>query len=329
MVDLFAFIKEKLKSTEKKRIIFPEYTDERVLGAAKRLAEENIVTPIFLGNHESVLHYAKQFNIKLAQYEVINVETFEHKQQLITTYINRRYKKIDAQTAEEAIKDPNLLATLLVYINFADGLVSGATHTTSSAVRPALQVIKTKKDVNKVSGAYIMVRGDEKYIFADCAINIAPTSEDLAEITLQSAATAKLLQIEPKIAMLSFSTKGSAQSKETDKIIKALHLVKNAEPSLVVDGEIQFDAAYVPSLATKKAPNSALKGDANVFVFPNLEAGNISCKITERLGGFQAVGPILQGLNRPVNLLSRGCSEDDVYKVALITALQATQPQYT
>src|SRR5699024_2864000 len=187
----------------------------------------------------------------------------------------------------------------------------------------ALQIIKPKKTVNKVSGAYLMIKDQEQYIFADCAINISPTSEELAEIALQSAATARLLQIDPKVAMLSFSTKGSAQSPETAKIISAVRQVKATDPTLIIDGEVQFDAAYMPTLAAKKAPDLSINGDANVFVFPNLEAGNISCKIAERLGGFQAIGPIIQGLNRPVNLLSRGCSEDDVYKVALFTALQA------
>ena len=170
-----------------------------------------------------------------------------------------------------------------------------------------------------------MVREDEKYVFADCAINIAPDSNDLAEIAIESAKTARMFDIDPRVAMLSFSTKGSAVSPETDKVSTAVAEAKQREPELVLDGEFQFDAAFVPSVAAKKAPDSVIKGDANVFVFPSLEAGNIGYKIAQRLGNFEAVGPILQGLNRPVNDLSRGCSEEDVYKLALITAAQALE----
>ena len=167
-----------------------------------------------------------------------------------------------------------------------------------------------------------MVRDDERYVFADCAINISPEAEDLAEIAGESAKTARLFDIDPRVAMLSFSTKGSAKSPETEKVTEALELAKEKDQSLVIDGEFQFDAAFVPSVAEKKAPDSVLKGNANVFVFPSLEAGNIGYKIAERLGGFEAVGPILQGLNKPVNDLSRGCNADDVFKLALITAAQ-------
>ena len=170
-----------------------------------------------------------------------------------------------------------------------------------------------------------MVRDDEKYVFADCAINITPDSQDLAEIAVESAQTARLFDVEPRVAMLSFSTKGSAKSPETERVVEALEIAKEKDSSLVIDGEFQFDAAFVPSVAAKKAPDSVLKGDANVFVFPSLEAGNIGYKITQRLGGFEAVGPVLQGLNRPVNDLSRGCSADDVYKLAIITAAQSTE----
>jgi len=211
---------------------------------------------------------------------------------------------------------------MLVYMNQANGLVSGAVNSTADTVRPALQIIKTKEGVKRTSGAFVMVRGDQRYVFADCAINIAPEADDLAEIASESAKTARLFDIEPRVAMLSFSTNGSAKSEETEKVTDALKLAKEKDPSLVIDGEFQFDAAFVPSIAEKKAPDSILKGDANVFIFPSLEAGNIGYKIAERLGGFEAVGPILQGLNQPVNDLSRGCNAEDVYKLALITAAQ-------
>ena len=205
----------------------------------------------------------------------------------------------------------------------AHGLVSGAAHTTAETVRPALQIIKTKPGISKASGAFIMVKDDLRFVFADCAITIAPTSEDLAEIAVESAKTALAFGITPKVAMLSFSTKGSAKSKETEKVVNATAIAKSMAPEIVIEGELQFDASIVPAIAAKKAPGAAVQGDATVFVFPSLEAGNIGYKIAERLGGFEAIGPILQGLNAPVNDLSRGCSAEDVYKLAYITAAQA------
>jgi phosphate acetyltransferase len=177
--------------------------------------------------------------------------------------------------------------------------------------------------VKKTSGAFIMVRGEEKYVFADCAINIAPSAQDLAESAMVSAQTARVFGIDPKVALLSFSTKGSAVSPETEKVVEALEVLKGMNPDFAYDGELQFDAAFVPSVASKKAPESPLKGEANVFIFPSLETGNIGYKMVQRLGGFEAIGPILQGLNMPVNDLSRGCNAEDVYKLALITAMQA------
>jgi phosphate acetyltransferase len=237
--------------------------------------------------------------------------------------VERRKGKATREDAEKILQDENYFGTMLVYMNQADGLVSGAAHSTADTVRPALQIIKTKEGIRKTSGAFIMVRGEEKYVFADCAINMDPDSQDLAEIAIESAVTGKMFGVDPRIAMLSFSTKGSAKSEETEKVVEALNIAKDKNPSLVIDGEFQFDAAFVPGVAKKKAPDSVLQGDASVFIFPSLEAGNIGYKIAERLGEFEAVGPILQGLNKPVNDLSRGCSVDDVYKLALITAAQS------
>lgn len=326
MENIFSKIKELLLQVDKKRIIFPEFNDERIIRAANRLAEENLLIPIYIGSKQAVEEVASQFNIQLASYEVIDPNTFAEFEQLVNTYLERRKnKQIDRQVALEIVKEINYFSTLLVYLNYAGGLVSGAINTTSSALRPLLEIVKTKEGIKKVSGSYLMVRDHEQYIFADCAVNIAPSSEDLAEITLLTVRTAQLLKMEPKVALLSFSTKGSSQSKETEKVMEAYKLVKEKAPSLLIDGELQFDAAYIPAIAEKKAPQSVIKGDANIFIFPNLDAGNIGCKIVERLGGFQAVGPLLQGLNRPVNLLSRGCNEEDVYNVALMTALQANE----
>lgn len=204
-------------------------------------------------------------------------------------------------------------------------VVSGAIHPTGDTVRPALQIIKTAPGSSRISGAFVMQRDDERYIFADAAINIDIDAQTMAEIAIQSAKTAKVFGIDPKVAMLSFSTKGSAKAPQVDKVSEATKIAKELEPSLALDGELQFDAAFVPEVAKSKAPDSEIAGQANVFIFPDLQSGNIGYKIAQRLGGFEAVGPILQGLAKPVSDLSRGANEEDVYKVAIITAAQALE----
>ncbi|WP_163099618.1 phosphate acetyltransferase [Peribacillus alkalitolerans] len=324
MSDLFTVLKEKV-SGHPLKIVFPEGTDERILKAAGRLAQEKLVTPILIGDIEKIQQLAKDYNISLENAEIYDPHNFIMMDELVASFIERRKGKVSEEDARKILLDENYFGTMLVHSNKADGLVSGAAHSTADTVRPALQIIKTKDGVKKTSGVFIMVRGDEKYVFADCAINISPDSQDLAEIAIESARTAKMFGIEPRVAMLSFSTKGSAKSPETNKVMEAVATAKLRDPMLVLDGEFQFDAAFVPSVAAKKAPDSPLQGDANVFIFPSLEAGNIGYKIAQRLGNFEAVGPILQGLNRPVNDLSRGCNEEDVYKLSLITAAQALQ----
>ncbi|WP_026907760.1 phosphate acetyltransferase [Paucisalibacillus globulus] len=306
-------------------IVFPEGLDERVLTSASRLGKEGILKPIIVGNKEEVQKKADELNIDLGGITVLEPSSYEKFDEMVQQFVERRKGKATEEDARKILLDENYFGTMLVYMNEADGLVSGAAHSTADTVRPALQIIKTKAGVKKTSGVFIMVRDYEKYVFADCAINIAPDSETLAEIAVESGVTAKLFGVDPKVAMLSFSTKGSAKSPETEKVVEALQLAKEKDPSLVIDGEFQFDAAFVPSVAEKKAPDAVIKGDANVFVFPSLEAGNIGYKIAQRLGGFEAVGPILQGLNKPVNDLSRGCSAEDVYNLALITAAQAVK----
>ena len=322
MTNLFEEIKQTITDKHIK-IVLPEGTDERVLQAAIKLHNEGLVIPILVGPHELVNAAATQFGINLTGIEIVDPAQFDQLDKLIEKFVERRNGKATAVQARIQLKDVNTFGTMLAYTGYAQGLVSGAIHTTADTVRPALQIIKTQPGVSKTSGAFIMVRGDERYVFADCAITIAPTSEDLAEIAVQSAKTAKAFGIEPKVAMLSFSTKGSAVSPETQKVAEATRLAQEKAPSINIDGEFQFDAAFVPAVAKKKAPGSSIQGDANVFVFPSLEAGNIGYKLTERLGGFEAIGPILQGLNMPVNDLSRGCSAEDVYKLVLMTAAQS------
>ncbi|WP_353854285.1 phosphate acetyltransferase [Bacillus sp. Bos-x628] len=322
MADIFSTVQEKVAGKGVK-IVFPEGMDERILTAVHKLADGKVLQPIVIGKKQEVEAKAKELGLTLNGVDVYDPHTYEDFEELVQAFVERRKGKATEEQARKALLDENYFGTMLVYKGLADGLVSGAAHSTADTVRPALQIIKTKEGVKKTSGVFIMARGEEQYVFADCAINIAPDSQDLAEIAIESANTAKMFDIEPRVAMLSFSTKGSAKSDETEKVSEAVRIAKEKAPELVLDGEFQFDAAFVPSVAAKKAPDSVIKGDANVFVFPSLEAGNIGYKIAQRLGNFEAVGPILQGLNQPVNDLSRGCNAEDVYNLALITAAQA------
>ena len=321
-MDLFEELKVEVKEKHPS-IVFPEGEDERVLKAAFRLKEENILEPIVLGKRSEVEGAAKAIGKDLANINFIDPAEAKDIDEMAQTFFERRKGKITLEDAKALLlKDVNYFGTILVYMKKADGLVSGAAHATSDTVRPALQIIKMKEGYKKTSGVFVMVKGAERYIFADCAINIAPDSNDIAETAILSNMTAKSFGVDPKIALLSFSTKGSAKSDETEKVINALEIVKERDASIAVDGELQFDAAFVPTVAEKKAKGSDIAGHANVFIFPSLEAGNIGYKIAQRLGGYDAIGPILQGLNSPVNDLSRGCNSDDVYKLALITAKQ-------
>ncbi|RID87412.1 phosphate acetyltransferase [Peribacillus asahii] len=322
MSDLFKILEEKI-SKENVKIVFPEGLDERILAAAARLANEKLLTPILIGDIEEIQQKADQLKVSLESVELYDPKKYPDMDKMIAAFVEVRKGKVTEEQARQILLDGNYFGTMLVHLNDAHGMVSGAAHSTADTVRPALQIIKTKPGIQKTSGVFIMVRGEEKYVFADCAINISPDSQDLAEIAVESAKTGQMFDIEPRVALLSFSTKGSAVSPETEKVVKAVQLVHEMDPQLVVDGEIQFDAAFIPAVAKSKAPNSPLHGNANVFVFPSLEAGNIGYKMVQRLGNFEAVGPILQGLNRPVNDLSRGCSEEDVYKLAIITAAQS------
>lgn len=323
MGNMFDHIKKEVKKA-KPVIVFPEGEDARVQEAACRLAEEQLIMPVLVGKVEDMPESVKALAASEALQIKVAIEDVD-RASLVEALVERRMGKTTVEQAEKLMDDENYYGTMLVYTGIADGLVSGASHSTADTVRPALQIIKTKPGVKKTSGAFIMVKDDIQLVFADCAINIAPTSEDLAETAVESAETARAFGINPKVALLSFSTKGSAKAAEADKVIEALKLVQQQDVDFPVDGELQFDAAFVPEVGNKKAPESPIAGHANVFVFPSLEAGNIGYKMVQRLGGYDAVGPILQGLNKPVNDLSRGCSAEDVYHLALITARQSMQ----
>ncbi|MEX6102549.1 phosphate acetyltransferase [Mammaliicoccus sciuri] len=326
MSNLLNVLSDKL-SGKNVRIVLPEGEDARVLTAAVKLQATDLVAPIVLGNEEKIKETAAGADLSIDGLTIINPETSELKADLVEKFVERRKGKTTQEQAEELLNNVNYFGTMLVYTNQADGLVSGAAHSTADTVRPALQIIKTKPGVTKTSGVFFMTKGEEQYVFGDCAINPELNAQDLAEIAIESAKTAQAFGMSPRVAMLSFSTKGSAKSPDTEKVSEAVsiaqeNLKETDLKDVVLDGEFQFDAAIVPEVAAKKAPNSEIQGDANVFIFPSLEAGNIGYKIAQRLGGFDAVGPVLQGLNAPVNDLSRGCSAEDVYSLSIITAAQ-------
>lgn len=323
-MDLFDNLKQKVAGANK-TIVFPEGQEPRVFRAAIRLKNDGLVVPILLGKVDEIKQNAENEGVDLGDIELIDPNTYPEDKfaEMVEAFVERRKGKNTKEQAETMLRDVNYFGTMLVYMDKADGLVSGAIHSTGDTVRPALQIIKTKPGVSRTSGAFVMVKGDERYLFADCAININPGAQELAEIAVESTNTAKIFDIDPQVAMLSFSTMGSAKSDEVTKVQEAVKLAKELAPNEKIDGELQFDAAFVPVVAKQKAPESEVAGHANVFIFPELQSGNIGYKIAQRLGGFEAIGPVLQGLNKPVSDLSRGSVEEDVYKVAIITAAQA------
>ena len=255
--------------------------------------------------------------------EIYDPANYEQYDEMVASFVNRRKGKVTEEEAKEILQDENYFGTMLVYMDVADGLVSGAVHSTGDTVRPALQIIKTRPGVNLISGAFIMLRNTERLLFADCAINLDPSTEELAEIAVQSAQTAEFFGIDPKVAMLSYSTMGSGAGPKVDKMREATRIANEMAPEYLIEGELQFDSAVNSVVAQQKAPNSEVAGNASVFIFPEIQAGNIGYKIAQRLGGFEAIGPILQGLDKPIADLSRGCIEEDVYKLSIITANQA------
>ncbi|MDE5978223.1 MAG: phosphate acetyltransferase [Turicibacter sp.] len=302
------------------RIVFPEGNEPRVVQAASLLSRENMLKPILIGSVEEVKTAAGMYSLEGC--EIIDPKQYNEIEEMIAELVTVRKGKVSEEKARELISNVNYFGTMLVHMGKAAGLVSGAIHSTSDTVRPALQIIKTKPGICKTFGYFAMLRGDERYIFADCAINPNPTSSDLAEFAVESARVARMLDIDPKVALLSFSTKGSAKTEEAKRVTDAMAILDGMDLDFDYDGELQFDAAFVPTVAETKVKGSKVAGQANVFIFPDLNAGNIGYKIAQRLGGFEAVGPILAGLNKPVNDLSRGCSPEDVYKTAIITANQ-------
>ncbi len=327
---------DKLTSKAKKqrqRIVLPEGTEPRTLTAADRIISEGIADIILIGNPEAITAEARELsltNICKARF-VDPADTAIIDKYAPIFYELRKNKGISMEDARLAVANPLYLGCLMIKNGDADGQVAGALNTTGNVLRAAFQVIKTKPGIDVVSGAFIMLLPENSpfgdnglLVFADCAVLPDPNSKELAQIAISASETARdIAGVEPRIAMLSFSTKGSARHARVDKVIEAVSLVHQQRPDLLIDGELQADAAIVPGVAKKKAPGSPLEGTANVLVFPSLETGNISYKLVQRLAGVQAVGPILQGLAAPVNDLSRGCFPEDIYKTIIITCNQA------
>jgi len=315
-----------------KTIVLPEGTEERNLRAADYVLKEKIAAIILLGNKDEILKKASGFSLQNIGKATI-IDPTNHPQKEYYAKMLAEIRKKKGMTYEEALKkveEPLYLSTLLIKDGKADGEVSGAEHATGDVLRPAFQIIKTLPGVSAVSGAFIMILKDKNFgtdgvmVFADCAVNPDPSVRELAEIAVESAKTAKnIAGIAPRVAMLSFSTKGSARHEKVDKVVEAMNMAKTMNPDLQIDGELQADAAIIEAIGKKKAPGSPIAGKANVLVFPSLESGNIAYKLVQRLAGAEAVGPVLQGLAAPINDLSRGCSVDDIINMIAITANQA------
>ena len=318
---MFTAMIETLKAHPRK-IVFTEGSDARILEATSRLVEGGFLTPVLVGNVEEVKAAAKKGGFNIEGVEILDPATYEGMDEMVSTMVTLRKGKMTPEECRAALMKGNYFGTMLVKQGKVDCLLGGATYSTADTVRPALQLVKTKPGAHLVSSCFILVRGEERLAMGDCAINIHPTEDNLVEIAQETAKCAKTFGIDPKVAFLSFSTKGSAKDDEVTKVQNAVAKAKEVM-DVPVDGEMQFDAAVAPEVGQLKFPGSSVAGHANTFIFPDVTAGNIGYKIAARLGGFAAYGPILLGLNAPINDLSRGCNADEVYKMALITAALA------
>lgn len=333
MSQAHAFIENVIQqaAASKRNIVFPEATEKRILQASKTIIDRGIATITLVGNTSEIHAAASEVGLDPDKVTIIDPSESPDLEKYAQRYFElRKHKNITEGEANEVMKKPIFYGTMMVHMGDADGLVSGSIHSTAATIKPALQIIRTKPELSKVSSIFFMVIDDRVLVFGDCAIVEYPTPEELAEIAVESAETAMLFGIDPAVAMLSYSTKGSAPSLSPKKVIEAtkkaqdIILKKYGESAkIVIDGELQGDAALVSSVAALKSPDSPVAGKANVLIFPNLDAGNIGYKLVERLAHAHAYGPILQGLAKPVNDLSRGCSPSDIVGITAITVVQS------
>ncbi|MGI5976790.1 MAG: phosphate acetyltransferase [Candidatus Limivicinus sp.] len=332
---MFDKLIEKLKATPRK-IVFTEGHDARILEAAARLKKDGFLTPILVGNVDVVKENAAKGGFDIEGLEILDPAKYDKMEEMVSTMVELRRGKMTADECRANLLKGNYFGTMLVKMGYADALLGGATYSTADTVRPALQLIKTRKGANLVSSCFIMVRDKEILTMGDCAINISyedkldkqgnvrlTAAQQLAEVAVETAKTAKVFGVDPKVAMLSYSTKGSGKGASVDLVREATGIAREMAPELAIDGEMQFDAAVSPVVGQLKFPGSPVAGYANTFIFPEIQSGNIGYKIAQRLGGYAAYGPILQGLNAPINDLSRGCDAEEVYHMAIITAALA------
>ena len=332
---MFENLVEILKANPRK-IVYTEGTDARILESAARLKKDGFLTPVLVGNVDDVKAAAEKGGFDIEGLEIVDPATYPEMEEMVAQMVELRKGKMSPEECQANLQKGNYFGTMLVKMGKADSLLGGATYSTADTVRPALQLVKTKKGAHLVSSCFVMVRGDEILTMGDCAINIDyqdtvdkegnvtfTAAQKLAEVAIETAKTAKVFGVDPKVAVLSFSTKGSGKGGTVQLSRDATAIAKELDPELKIDGEMQFDAAVSPTVGQLKFPGSPVAGHANVFIFPNIEAGNIGYKIAQRLGGFAAYGPILQGLNAPINDLSRGCDAEEVYQMSIITAALA------
>ena len=321
---MFEFLIKKLKAHPRK-IVFTEGTDPRILEASARLLSGTFLTPVLVGNAEEISKAAEEAGFNIRGAEIVDPANFPDMDKMVALMVELRKGKMTDEQCRKALSQANYFGTMLVKMGYADALLGGATYSTADTVRPALQIIKTKPGSKSVSSCFIMVRPsatgeNEVLAMADCAINIKPTEDELVEIAVETAKTAKVFGIDPKVAFLSYSTLGSGKGEDVDKMRNACEKAKALMPDTPIGGEFQFDAAVSPAVAKTKHIDGPVGGHANTFIFPDINAGNIGYKICQRMGNFDAYGPILQGLNAPINDLSRGCNALEVYSMAIITA---------
>ena len=332
---MFENLVEILKANPRK-IVYTEGTDARILESAARLKKDGFLTPVLVGVVDDVKAAAEKGGFDIEGLEILDPATYPEMEEMVAQMVELRKGKMSPEECKANLLKGNYFGTMLVKMGKADSLLGGATYSTADTVRPALQLVKTRKGAHLVSSCFVMVRGEEIIVMGDCAINIDyqdtvdkegnvtfTAAQKLAEVAIETAKTAKVFGVDPKVAMLSFSTKGSGKGGTVQLSRDATAIAKELDPELKIDGEMQFDAAVSPTVGQLKFPGSPVAGHANVFIFPMIEAGNIGYKIAQRLGGFAAYGPILQGLNAPINDLSRGCDAEEVYRMSIITAALA------